>query len=158
MIRCIWLQFFLHSKVTNPASNPQLGGPGPCIYAPTVTGWLSYTPRHWVPFSSPSTFRRAAVEVLKPASIQEAYWIRGITPHYRPSHWGSEGGDCKGYHLLGCDVVQYNSSPMFRRNVLSQLFGLKNKTSKRAVRNYKIWLDGFALGWLTEWLIVQSVL
>jgi hypothetical protein len=28
------------------------------------TGWPSYTPRHWVPFLSPLTTRRAAVEVF----------------------------------------------------------------------------------------------
>jgi hypothetical protein len=30
----------------------QPGGPGPRIYIPR-TGWPGYTPRHWVPFSSP---------------------------------------------------------------------------------------------------------
>jgi hypothetical protein len=35
---------------------------------PPVTGWSSYTPRHWVPFSSSPTTRRARVEVLDPAS------------------------------------------------------------------------------------------
>jgi hypothetical protein len=30
-------------------------------------GWPSYTPRHLVPFSSPSTTRRATVEVFEPA-------------------------------------------------------------------------------------------
>jgi hypothetical protein len=29
-----------------------------------VTGWPSYTPRHRVPFSSPSTTRRAAMAVF----------------------------------------------------------------------------------------------
>jgi hypothetical protein len=29
-----------------------------------VTGWPRYTPRHRVPFSSPSTTRRATVEVF----------------------------------------------------------------------------------------------
>jgi hypothetical protein len=32
--------------------------------------WPSYTPRHWVPFSSPSTTRRATVEVFEPASMR----------------------------------------------------------------------------------------
>jgi hypothetical protein len=31
------------------------------------TGWPSYTPRHWVPFSSSLTARRAAVEVFQPS-------------------------------------------------------------------------------------------
>jgi hypothetical protein len=35
---------------------------------PPGTGWPSYNPRHWVPFSSPPTTCRAKVEVLEPAS------------------------------------------------------------------------------------------
>jgi hypothetical protein len=38
----------------------------PYLYPPG-TGWPSYTPRHWVPFSSPPTTRRATVEVFEPA-------------------------------------------------------------------------------------------
>jgi hypothetical protein len=45
---------------------PQPGGPGPCIYIPPETGWLSYTPRHWVPFSSPSTILRWRYWTLPP--------------------------------------------------------------------------------------------
>jgi hypothetical protein len=37
---------------------------------PPGTGWPSYTPRHWVPFSSPLTTRRSAVEVFEPASTR----------------------------------------------------------------------------------------
>jgi hypothetical protein len=66
----------LQSKVVNPASNPQPGGPGLCIYVPPVTGWPRYTPRHRFPFSSPSTTRRGRVEVFLPASI------RGTNPIY----------------------------------------------------------------------------
>jgi hypothetical protein len=47
----------------------------PCVQPPTrrtksqylcppMIGWPSYTPRHWVSFSSPSTSRRAMVEVF----------------------------------------------------------------------------------------------
>jgi hypothetical protein len=35
----------------------------PYLYPPG-TGWPSYTPGHWVPFTSPLTTRRATVEVL----------------------------------------------------------------------------------------------
>jgi hypothetical protein len=35
----------------------------PYLYPPG-TGWSSYTPRHWVPFLSPLTTRRATVEVF----------------------------------------------------------------------------------------------
>jgi hypothetical protein len=41
----------------------------PYLYPPG-TGWPSYTPRHWVPFSSPPTTRRATVEVFEPASTR----------------------------------------------------------------------------------------
>jgi hypothetical protein len=54
---------FLSSKVVSLASNPQPGGPGPCI-CPPVTRWPSYAPRDRVPFSSPSTTLSATVEVL----------------------------------------------------------------------------------------------
>jgi hypothetical protein len=36
---------------------------------PPGTGCRSYTPRHWVPFSSPTT-RRAMMEVLEPTSTR----------------------------------------------------------------------------------------
>jgi hypothetical protein len=39
------------------------------LYPPGI-GWPSYTPRHWVPFSSPSTNRRATVEVFETASTR----------------------------------------------------------------------------------------
>jgi hypothetical protein len=41
---------------------PQPGGPGPCIYFPQEQGGPVIPPRHWVPFSSPLTTRRATVE------------------------------------------------------------------------------------------------
>jgi hypothetical protein len=41
----------------------------PYLYPPG-TGWPSYTPRHWVPFSSSPTVRRATVEVFEPASTR----------------------------------------------------------------------------------------
>jgi hypothetical protein len=36
----------------------------------TGTEWTSYTPRHWVLFSSPPTTRRVTVEVFEPISIR----------------------------------------------------------------------------------------
>jgi hypothetical protein len=41
----------------------------PYLYPPG-TGWPSYTPRHWVPFSSPPSTSRATAEVFEPASTQ----------------------------------------------------------------------------------------
>jgi hypothetical protein len=42
----------------------------PYLYTPG-TRWPGYTPRHWVPFSSPPTTRRANVEVFFSASTRE---------------------------------------------------------------------------------------
>jgi hypothetical protein len=42
----------------------------PYLYPPG-TGWPSYTPRHWVPFTSPLTTRRASVEVFLPSPYLE---------------------------------------------------------------------------------------
>jgi hypothetical protein len=39
---------------------------------PPGTRWPSYSPRQWVPFSSPPTTRRATVEVFNPASTRDA--------------------------------------------------------------------------------------
>jgi hypothetical protein len=41
----------------------------PSLYPPG-TGWPSCTPRHWVPFSSPSTTHRATVDVFEPVSTR----------------------------------------------------------------------------------------
>jgi hypothetical protein len=57
---------FLLSQIETP---PAWRARSPCLY-PSVTGWPSYAPRHWVPFSSPPTTRRAPVEVFEPASTR----------------------------------------------------------------------------------------
>jgi hypothetical protein len=47
------------------------------IIYPPGTGRPSYTPRHWVPFSSPPKTRRAGVEVFEHASTRgyaQALW------------------------------------------------------------------------------------
>jgi hypothetical protein len=48
-------------------STPTWRARSPYLYPPG-TGWLSYTPRHWVLFSSPPATRRATVEVFDLAS------------------------------------------------------------------------------------------
>jgi hypothetical protein len=50
---------------------PQPGGPGPRIYVPQEQGGPDIPPRHWIPFPSPLTTRRATVEVFYPASTRE---------------------------------------------------------------------------------------
>jgi hypothetical protein len=44
--------------------SPHLEGQVPYSY-PLGTGWPSYNPGHWVPFSSPLTTRRVTVEVFQ---------------------------------------------------------------------------------------------
>jgi hypothetical protein len=44
----------------------------PYLYPPG-TGWLRYTPGHWVSFPSPLTTRRATMEVFYPSSTRECW-------------------------------------------------------------------------------------
>jgi hypothetical protein len=61
------------------------------------TGWPSYTPWHWVPFSSPLTTRRATVEVFQPTStwlaLGSGYFATdgqsASLSWYRAPIWGS---------------------------------------------------------------------
>jgi hypothetical protein len=57
-------------------------GQGPVFISPG-TGWPGYNPRHWVPFSSPPTTRRATVQVFEPASTRE----HTPSPWQRPTGW-----------------------------------------------------------------------
>jgi hypothetical protein len=57
----------LLSQIRDPP--PQSGGPRP----PGI-GWPTYSPRHWGPFSSSATPRRATVEVFDPASTRSLDW------------------------------------------------------------------------------------
>jgi hypothetical protein len=56
-----------HILLSQIRDSPNLEVHVPYLYSPRI-GWPSYTPRHWVPFSSPPTTRRATVEVFVPAS------------------------------------------------------------------------------------------
>jgi hypothetical protein len=49
--------------------DPPTWRPRSAYLYPPGTGWPSYTPRHWVPFSSPPTTHRATVEVFDSALI-----------------------------------------------------------------------------------------
>jgi hypothetical protein len=53
----------------------------PYLYSPG-TGWLGYTPEHWVPFSSPPTTRRAKVELFEPAT--RFSWSSLCKPRHGP--------------------------------------------------------------------------
>jgi hypothetical protein len=56
-----------HILLSQIQDSPDLEGQVPVFVSPG-TGWPVYTPRHWVPFSSPPAIRRATVEVFDPAS------------------------------------------------------------------------------------------
>jgi hypothetical protein len=49
---------------------PQPGGPSPRIYISQEQGDPVISSRHWVPFSSPPTTRRATVEVFGPVATR----------------------------------------------------------------------------------------
>jgi hypothetical protein len=59
---------------------PTWGARFPYLYPPG-TGWPSYIPRHWIPFSSPPTTCRATVEVFEPASTWSSLVITAA-PRY----------------------------------------------------------------------------
>jgi hypothetical protein len=59
-----------HILLSQIRGSRNLEGQVPDFYLPG-TGWPIYTPRHWVPFSSPPTTHRATVEVFDPASTRE---------------------------------------------------------------------------------------
>jgi hypothetical protein len=71
----------IHSRVRVPrdswpyftSSDSRLLQPGGARFPYSYlrgTGWSNYTPRHWVPFSSPPTTRRATEEVFESASTR----------------------------------------------------------------------------------------
>jgi hypothetical protein len=70
---CCWPSLTNHSRVRVPGNSLSLETPPtwrarfPYLYPPGK-GRPGYTPRHWVPFSSPSATRRATMEILEPAS------------------------------------------------------------------------------------------
>jgi hypothetical protein len=69
--------YFLLSQETAPTWR----GRSPYLY-PAETWWPSYTPRHWVPFSSSPTTRRATVEVFERAST----WAWRLKTEFLPNN------------------------------------------------------------------------
>jgi hypothetical protein len=59
--------YFIVPIVETP---PTWSARSPYLYPPG-TGWSSFTPGHWVSFSSPLTTHRTTVEVFYPASTRE---------------------------------------------------------------------------------------
>jgi hypothetical protein len=71
----------------------------PYLYPPG-TGWPSYTPRHWVPFSSPPTTHRATLEVFNPASTQGWSIIISIDQKLMYSIWCRLSGFSSTYLMV----------------------------------------------------------
>jgi hypothetical protein len=78
---------------------PTWGDRSLCLYPPG-TGWPSYNPMHWVPFSSSPTTHRATVEVFEPTSTRglqlvksQSCFTTGCLPPIgssgRQVHWDS---------------------------------------------------------------------
>jgi hypothetical protein len=61
-----------HILISQIRYSPNLEGPVPILMY-TPTGWSSYNPRHWVPFSSPPKTRRDTVEVFEPVSTRNRF-------------------------------------------------------------------------------------
>jgi hypothetical protein len=85
-------------------TSPTWRARSPYLYPPG-TGWPSYTPQHWVPFSSPPTTQRAMVGLFELASTQgptdyqsQSYFTSGgllpISSSWRQALWGSRPEIC----------------------------------------------------------------
>jgi hypothetical protein len=59
-----------HILLSQIRDSPNLEGQVPVFISPG-TKWPNYTPRHWVPFSSPPMTRRPTMEVFDHASTWE---------------------------------------------------------------------------------------
>jgi hypothetical protein len=68
---------------------PNLEGLVP-IFISSGTGWPSFTPRHWVPFSLPPTTQRVTVKVFESASTQGS-WILFFFQHLLNTSRRTEG-------------------------------------------------------------------
>jgi hypothetical protein len=79
----------------------------PYIYLPG-TGWSGYTPRHWVPSSSPPPIRGATVEVFKPASARGTYSVAPIAFLIIPRH------GLRRQHRLFCYSYQLPRESFYR--------------------------------------------
>jgi hypothetical protein len=96
-----------HILLSQIQDSPKLEGQAPVFISPRNTVARLY-PRHWVPFSSPPTTRRATVEVSDPASdLKMIFIVLFITPRQGPHKKSSSS------------IVACNS---FRGNVFTQLF------------------------------------
>jgi hypothetical protein len=90
----------------------------PYLY-PTRTGWPGYTPKHWVPFSSPPTTHRSTMEVFDAASPHgsELSVIAGILL-YSPWFDHSTEETCIAEQLMPSTVAYLLERVYLARNCL----------------------------------------
>jgi hypothetical protein len=75
----LWSEFrgtHNHILLSWVRDSPNLEGQVPVCISPRKRG-ICYTPRLWVPFSSPPTIRRSTVEVFDPAATQGVHILPG---------------------------------------------------------------------------------
>jgi hypothetical protein len=70
-----------------------------------VTRLTNYTPRHWVPFSSPSTTRRATVEVFDPTSARSKHGEELIAYFHRHDKNRVENDSFNSSSIVACVFV-----------------------------------------------------
>jgi hypothetical protein len=65
-----------HILLSQIPDSPNLEGQVPVFISRRNRVAQLYTPRHWVPFSSPPSTRTVTVEVFDPASTQDLNWSK----------------------------------------------------------------------------------
>jgi hypothetical protein len=122
----------------------------PYLYAPG-TRWPSYTPRHWVPVSSPPATRRATVEVLEPASTRDLilhhHALPLVTPRYglRRNHRFSLLclNSCR-QNMFVCEAVTQWRLPyicLFRGRCLQSHYLATGLRAKYGIRTTHVYWD-----------------
>jgi hypothetical protein len=92
----------------------------PYLYPPG-TAWTSYTPRHWVPSSSPTTSRRATVQVFEPALVGRVNFCRPspTRPFFVP---GPAGLMTMFYSFMALGIAQFQPTSFGRSVKLLKVF------------------------------------
>jgi hypothetical protein len=101
-----------HILLSQMRDSSNLEGRSRYSYSPRRE-WPGYTPRHWVPFSSPPVARRATVELFDPASTQDDFSFKAqqglhrkhLSHHCVFSRWWGKNGSRELFPSNGCCTV-----------------------------------------------------